>query len=223
MSQTETLWKVPSALIFSSLPFSFSLPFFGTGPNTVSGSTVSNTELSEFFLGSLSSGERTQWVPLSLLFVRQSELTEFFAELTEFAVKLSEFSSPKQYSRNSIPPVSYFSFSRNSLQFWALFPSFPRIFGVRQAEEILALLVVFLAVFQKRQGKEAQGVCRDVPQFGSGHRGIWVCTWGSWNKSFTPCFSNIASIYSTVFPWKLKPGFINRALVAVIFEASKCL
>ena len=24
-------------------------------------------------------------------------------------------------------------------------------------------------------------------------------------------------------PWKLKPGFINRALVAVIFEASKCL
>ena len=24
-------------------------------------------------------------------------------------------------------------------------------------------------------------------------------------------------------PWKLKPGFINRVLVAVIFEASKCL
>ena len=78
----------------------------GNGPNTVSGSTVSNTELSEFFWGSPSSGERTQWVPLSLLFVCQSELTEFFAELTEFAVKLSEFSSPKEYSRNSIPPVS---------------------------------------------------------------------------------------------------------------------
>ena len=35
-----------------------------------------------------------------------------FAELSEFAVyynsvRLSEFSSPKQYSRNSIPPVSY--------------------------------------------------------------------------------------------------------------------
>ena len=58
------------------------------------------------FWGSLSSGERTQWVPLSLLFVCQSELTEFFAELTEFALKLSEFSSPKQYSWNSIPPVS---------------------------------------------------------------------------------------------------------------------
>ena len=58
------------------------------------------------FRGSLSSGERTQWVPLSLLFVCQSELTEFLAELTEFAAELSEFSPPKQYSRNSIPPVS---------------------------------------------------------------------------------------------------------------------
>ena len=38
----------------------------------------------------LISGERTQWAPLSLLFVGQSELTEFFAELTELAVKLSE-------------------------------------------------------------------------------------------------------------------------------------
>ena len=37
----------------------------------------------------------------------QNELAEFFAELTEFAPKLSELSSPKQYSRNSIPPVSY--------------------------------------------------------------------------------------------------------------------
>ena len=37
----------------------------------------------------------------------KSELTEFLAELTEFAAELSEFSLPKQYSRNSIPPVSY--------------------------------------------------------------------------------------------------------------------
>ena len=29
------------------------------------------------------------------------------AELAEFATELSEFSPPKQYSRNSIPPVSY--------------------------------------------------------------------------------------------------------------------
>ena len=45
-----------------------------------------------------------------------------------------------------------FSFSRNSLRFWAVCPSFARILGVRQALEILAFLVVFLAVFQK--GKE---------------------------------------------------------------------
>ena len=42
------------------------------------------------FWPSPSSTERAQWVPLSLLFVCQSELTEFFAELTEFAPKLSE-------------------------------------------------------------------------------------------------------------------------------------
>ena len=63
--------------------------------------------VSGFFLGSLSSGERTQWVPFSLLFVCKCELTEFLAELTEFAAELSEFSPPKQYSRNSIPPDSY--------------------------------------------------------------------------------------------------------------------
>ena len=66
--------------------------FFGDGPNTVSESTVSNTELSEFFWLSLSSRERerTQWIPLGLVLVGQSELTEFFAELTEFAPQLSE-------------------------------------------------------------------------------------------------------------------------------------
>ena len=43
------------------------------------------------FLGlTVGSGERTQWAPLSLLFVCQSELTEFSPELTEFALKLSE-------------------------------------------------------------------------------------------------------------------------------------
>ena len=41
-------------------------------------------------VGSLSSGERSQWVPVSLWSVCKSELTEFFAELTEFAPKLSE-------------------------------------------------------------------------------------------------------------------------------------
>ena len=42
------------------------------------------------FRGSLSSGERAQWVPLSPIFVCQRELTEFFAEVTEFAAELSE-------------------------------------------------------------------------------------------------------------------------------------
>ena len=43
------------------------------------------------------------------LFPCQSELTEFFSELTEFGAELSEFSLRKQYSRNSMPPVSHTS------------------------------------------------------------------------------------------------------------------
>ena len=44
-------------------------------------------------------GERPQRVSLSLLFVRKSELTEFFAELTEVAAELSsEAVLSKQYS-----------------------------------------------------------------------------------------------------------------------------
>ena len=80
---------------------------FGNGRNTVSGSTVSNTELSEFFGAHRVLGSELSEFLFSLLLVCQSELTEFFAELTEFAPKLSEFSPPKQYARNSIPPVSY--------------------------------------------------------------------------------------------------------------------
>ena len=67
------------------------------------------------FRGSLSSGERTQRVPLSLLFVCQSELTEFFAELSEFAPKLTEaqwvlFSETvlsKQYSARFLFPQKW--------------------------------------------------------------------------------------------------------------------
>ena len=73
------------------------------------------------FWPSPSSGQRTQWVSLSLAFVCQSELTEFLAELTEFAVKLSEAQSvlfsetvlSKQYSarflkRDWRPPICSF-------------------------------------------------------------------------------------------------------------------
>ena len=49
------------------------------------------TPSSVSFLGSPSSGERAQWVPFSLWFACQGELTEFFfAELPEFAPRLSE-------------------------------------------------------------------------------------------------------------------------------------
>ena len=44
------------------------------------------------FCPSPSSGDRAQGVPLSILFVCHTELTEFFAELTEFAAELSECS-----------------------------------------------------------------------------------------------------------------------------------
>ena len=60
------------------------------GPNTVSGSTVSNTELSEFF--------GAHWVPGSELseflsaynLCAKTNSPSFFAELTEFAPELSE-------------------------------------------------------------------------------------------------------------------------------------
>ena len=75
------------------------------GPSTVSESAVSNVELSEFFCPHRVPGRELS--SSSLLFVYQSELTEFFAELTEFAAELCEFSLPRQCSQNSIPPVSY--------------------------------------------------------------------------------------------------------------------
>ena len=68
----------------------FKRDWIGNGPNTVSGSTVSKHRTQWVLLGSLSSGGWAQWVPFGLLFVCQSELTEFFAELTEFAPKLSQ-------------------------------------------------------------------------------------------------------------------------------------
>ena len=78
---------------------------FGNGPNTVrrarvqTPNSVSFSGLTEFRgANSVSSSQ-------PIIFVCKNELTEFSAELTEFAVKLSEFSSPKQCSRNSIPPV----------------------------------------------------------------------------------------------------------------------
>ena len=65
------------------------------------------------FRGSLSSGERTQWVPFILLFVcvcvnaNSPSFSQNSPSLSQNSVRLSGFSSPKQCSRNSIPPVSY--------------------------------------------------------------------------------------------------------------------
>ena len=76
-------------------------PFVGNGPNT-----VSNNEVSECFAGPHRAPGENSGVPLGLLFVYRSELTEF-------ATEHSEFSLPKQYSRNSIPPVSYLAFPQD--------------------------------------------------------------------------------------------------------------
>ena len=75
--------------------------YVGDGPNIVSASTVSNTELGELFRPRWLSGSELSG-SLSLLLMCQRRLNEVLAELTKFARKLSEFSLPKQYSRNSV-------------------------------------------------------------------------------------------------------------------------
>ena len=76
--------------------------FFGNGPKTVSESTVSNTELREFF------GELSEFLSAHYLCVNANSpsSSQNSPSLPQNSVRLSEFSSPKRYSRNSIPPVS---------------------------------------------------------------------------------------------------------------------
>ena len=80
-----------------------------TGRIRFLGSTVSSTKLSDL-LGphSIHSApqRRGKTVPLGLVFVCQSELTEFLAELNAFGAELSQFSLSKLDSPNSHPPVS---------------------------------------------------------------------------------------------------------------------
>ena len=75
----------------------------------VSESTVSNTELSELFWPSPSSGRELSEF-LSAFYLCDKANSPSFSQnspsLPPNSVRLSEFSSPKQYSRNSIPPVS---------------------------------------------------------------------------------------------------------------------
>ena len=83
--------------------------FVGDGPNTVSGSTVSNTELSEFFGPHRDPGGKLSEF-LSAYYLCAKANSPSFSQnspsLPQNSVRLIEFSSPKQYSRNSIPPVS---------------------------------------------------------------------------------------------------------------------
>ena len=71
-------------------------------------STVSNTELSEFLFALTEFRAESLVTSSRPIICAQSKLSESFAKLTELAAELSEFSPPKQCSRNSIPPVSYF-------------------------------------------------------------------------------------------------------------------
>ena len=91
-----------------------------------------------------------------------------------------------------------FSISRNSLRCWAFFRSFPRILGVRQAQEILAFLVIFLAVFQK--GKE-----KKIREF--------------WGNSFRCEY--MSRLYSHVREHRKNPGEFSYVLAlcqGVVFE-----
>ena len=65
-------------------------PNFGNGPNTVSESTVSNTELSEFFGPHRVPGRELSEFLSAYSLCAKANSPSFFTELTEFAVKLSE-------------------------------------------------------------------------------------------------------------------------------------
>ena len=94
-------------LVNSSRTLSAETPYiFGDGPNTVSESTVSNTELSEFFGLTEFRGANSVSSFQPIICVPRRTHRVFRRTHRVCAPKLSEFSSPKQYSRNSIPPVS---------------------------------------------------------------------------------------------------------------------
>ena len=87
-------------MVFPDLLQILDMSLIGDGPNTVSESTVSRTELSEFL------------DPLTDLWgessVRSSQpvivwQANFFAELTDYAAELSEFSLPKVGARPGKP------------------------------------------------------------------------------------------------------------------------
>ena len=72
----------------------------GDGPNTVSESTVSNSEVREFLALTEFRGESSvsSFQPIC---VPKRTHRAFFRELTEFGAELSEFSLPTHCSRNN--------------------------------------------------------------------------------------------------------------------------
>ena len=80
----------------------------GDGPSTVSESTVSNTELGEFFGPRVPGRELSEFLSAYYLCTKANSpsFSQNSPSLLQNSVRLSEFSPPKQYSRNSIPPVS---------------------------------------------------------------------------------------------------------------------
>ena len=78
----------------------------GDSPNTVSEGTVSNTELTEFFGDHRVPGRELNECRSANYLCAKANSPSFLAELAEFAAELSELSLPKQYSRNSLLPVS---------------------------------------------------------------------------------------------------------------------
>ena len=108
-------------------------PPFGNGPNTVSVSTVSSTELSEFSGPRRVPGrELSELLSAYYLCAKANSPSFFFAELTKFAPKLSEaqwvlFSETvllKQYSARFLPLVApYCALPRDYLSDTPLFRS----------------------------------------------------------------------------------------------------
>ena len=101
---------------FSLCAFSRSLKVFlgswagvGNGPHTVSESTVSNTEVSEFLASHRVPGkELSEFLSAYYLWGKANSpsFSQNSPSLPPNSVRLREFSSLKQCSRNSTPPVS---------------------------------------------------------------------------------------------------------------------
>ena len=93
------------------------LKMFGHGPNTVSGSTVSSTDLSNFFGGSLSSrGKLSELLSTSYLCAKANSpsLSQNSRRRTQWALS-SETVLSKQYSARSLHVVNHCILSTKTL------------------------------------------------------------------------------------------------------------